>query len=124
MMNNKGFTLIEVLAVLVILSIATFFVVTEVGSAFGVGSKEAYKLMKNNIISASYDYIEECVAGTISCNFSFDNNHRFVANTLKNSGYFQDLDSPIDGKDLGECLIIDAKKENGVILVDLIDECY
>ncbi len=123
-MNNKGFTLLEVLAVLVIISLITIFVLNQISSTFSVSKEETYKIMKNNIVSASYDYIKECTAGLIDCNFSFEHNNRFTARVLKENGYFKTMESPIDNKELGDCLILEATKDNGVILVDLIDTCY
>ena len=63
-MNNKGFTLIEILAVLVLVSIVTVVVVANISSSMSLGRNEAYRLMKNNIISAGYQYIAECNQGT------------------------------------------------------------
>ena len=123
-MNNKGFTLIEVLAGLIVLSIITTVVLTNIHSTLSANQEEAYKLMKNNIISVSYDYIEECNAGLLECDFSFENNNQFYADVLKNSGYFTDLTSPIDGKDLGTCLELEAVKSNGMTVINLIDHCY
>lgn len=123
-MNRKGFTLIEVLGVLTILGVLSVVVITSVHSTVSVGQKDAYKIMKNNIISVSYDYINECVNDVIECDFSFADNNRFSASVLKETGYFKNMESPIDGKDLGECLFLEAKKENGVVVVNLIDECY
>ena len=123
-MNNKGFTLVEVLGVIVLISIIFFVGAQGIQSTLSASKEEAYKVMKNNIISVSYDYIQECSQGLVNCDFSFDKNSRFYAKNLQDSGYFQDLDSPIDGKDLGTCLILEATKQNGVVLVDLIDECY
>ena len=80
--------------------------------------------MKNNIISASYNYINECTIGTIACDFSFENHNQFPAKVLKENGFFKNLKSPIDGKDLSNCLMIEAKKENGVIVSNLLDNCY
>lgn len=123
-MNRKGFTIIEVLGTLVLISIITIVAVTNIQSTLSASKEESYKIMKNNIISVSYDYIKECEAKTLNCDFSFENNNQFKAIVLKETGYFQKLESPIDGKDLGECLIIEAKKENGVIQIDLKDLCY
>lgn len=123
-MNNKGFTLIEILAVLVVISMITAVVLRSIHSTLSVSKEEAYKLMKNNIVSVSYQYIEECDKGLISCDFSFETQNRFPASVLKDSGYFKDLKSPIDEKDLGACLVLEATKSNGVVLVELIDECY
>lgn len=123
-MNNKGFTLIEVLGVLVILTIVAFVVLNSVHSTLSVGKEESYKLMKNSILTAGYDYIEECQQGLITCDFSFEEDSRFSAGVLKEQGYFTNMESPIDGKDISQCLIMDAKKENGVVVIDLIDQCY
>lgn len=123
-MNNKGFTLIEVLGVLVVASILLTITFRSIHSTLSVSKEEAYKLMKNNIISASYEYIQECNQKLISCDFSFENNNQFVAEVLKESGYFKNLNSPIDGKDLGSCLLLEATNSNGVTVVNLIDDCY
>ena len=123
-MNNKGFTLIEVLAVLVLVSVVTIVVIQNISSSMSLGRNEAYRLMKNNIISAGYHYIDECTLGTIHCDFSFEKNNTFKARVLEESGYFGNLKSPIDGAYLGDCLSLSAKKDNGVTVVDIIDQCY
>lgn len=123
-MNNKGFTLIEILVALGIISLATIVTLNQISTTLSISKNETYQIMKNNIVSASYDYIKECNAGLIDCNFSFYNNNRFAARVLKESGYFKSMESPIDNKDLGDCLILEATQDDGVILVDLIDECY
>ena len=123
-MNNKGFTLIEVLSVLVLISIIVTIVFTTFGTTMSASKEEAYKLMKNNIISAGYNYINECKLETIECDFSFETNNKFTAKTLQDVGLFKDLNSPIDGKNLGTCLILTATKSNGVTIIDLEDNCY
>lgn len=123
-MNNKGFTLIEVLSVLVLVSIVLAVVTMTVGTTMSASKEEAYKLMKNNIVSAGYNYINECNLGTIDCDFSFEDNNKFSASVLRNTGFFKNLDSPIDGKDLGTCLVLDASKSNGVVAINIIDNCY
>ena len=123
-MNNRGFTLIELLAVLIVIAIVSFVVVNNVSSSWSVGREEAYKLMKNNIVSAAYTYIQECETDIISCDFSFEEQNQFKAIVLQQKGYFTDLNSPIDGKDVSECLLLKANKSDGVVIVDLIDNCY
>lgn len=123
-MNNKGFTLIEVLAVLILISLATVIAVSNFSSSMSLGKKEAYSIMKNNLISAGYTYIEECEEGLLRCDFSFSEKNTFPAKVLEESGYFKSLKSPLDGKYLGECLTLNAKKENGVVVIDMVDKCY
>ena len=123
-MNNKGFTLIEVLATVVLISIVVIFSFMTFGTTISATNEESYKLMKNNIISVGYDYINECSFGVISCDFSFENNNKFSARVLQNAGFFKNLNSPIDGAYLGDCLILEAEKSNGVTVINLIDNCY
>ncbi len=123
-MNKKGFSLIEVVVTLAVISLITTIGIRSISSSMSLGKKEAYQLMKNNIISSGYTYIEECTQGLISCDFSFENQNTFKASILKEKGYFKDLKSPIDGIDLGQCLSLTAKKENGVTVIDIIDDCY
>lgn len=123
-MNNKGFTLIEVLSVLILLSIIIVGVFKTFNTTMSAGKEEAYKIMKNNIISVGYDYVNECDLGLIECDFSFEGNNRFSAKELQNTGFFKNLESPIDSRDLGTCLILEATKSNGVTVINLIDKCY
>lgn len=123
-MNNKGFTLIELLIVVVLIAIISGIAVNSVGSTMSVGKREAYNIMKDNIVTAGYNYINECTLGSLECNFSFSNNNTFFAKTLQEVGFFDNLESPIDGKYLGSCLVLKATKSNGVVVVDIIDNCY
>ena len=125
MKDNRGFTIIEVLATIIIISLISTIVSRFIGSTLTISQNEAYEIMKNNIISASEDYLKECGNGILECNITWTNNKTsFSAIELKNSGYFKSLESPIDGKDLSNCLNIKAEKENVTIKVNLIDNCY
>ena len=99
-------------------------VFTNINSSMSINKEEAYKIMKKNIVSVGYDYVNECTQGLITCDFSFSNHNYFYANDLKTTGYLNDLKSPIDGRELGECLQLVAKKDNGVVIIDLNDTCY
>ena len=123
-MNNKGFTLIEVLSVVILSSIIIVIVFTTFGTTFSASKEESYKLMKNNLLIAGYSYVNECTLGSIECDFSFDKNTQFTAENLYNYGYFKNLNSPIDGKNLGSCLVLEATKDNGVVVINIIDTCY
>lgn len=123
-MNNKGFTLIEVLCVVVLTSVIIILVFTTFGTTFSATRDEAYKIMKNNLLTAGYNYINECILGSIKCDFSFKDKNQFTARDLYNYGYFEKLESPIDGKNLGSCMILEATKDNGVVSINLIDNCY
>ena len=124
MKNNKGFTLVEVLSVLIIISLILTVVIRNFGTTVSINKAEAYKLMKSNIISASNDYMNECLNGIIDCNVKNQDYYQFSAKELKEQGYFKNLKSPIDGKNLEDCLTIKVKIENGVIISSLQDNCY
>ena len=125
MKDNRGFTLIEVLATIIVISIIGIFVAKFIGSTLTLSQNEAYEIMKKNIISSSSNYIKECDSQILNCGLTWnDNETSFYATELENSGYFKNLKSPLDGKYLGTCLQIIATKENGTVEVDLIDYCY
>ena len=123
-MNNKGFTLIEVLGTVLLISIATIVILRQISSTMSISNNEAYKLMKNNIISAAENFVRESENGIVDTNFSFENNNIFKASVLEEYGYFSNLKSPIDNKYIGDCMVLTATKENGNILIDLKDNCY
>ena len=122
--NRNGFTLVEVLGVLVLISVVFLFVVRSFSTTMSLGKEESYRVMKENIISISYVYVEECMSGTIMCDFSFDENNIFPVRVLKENGYFKNLVSPIDGKELDECLKVEVTRNSGGIVASIIDDCY
>ncbi len=125
MLNNKGFTLIEVLASIVIISLLTFVILHFSGSTFSVSKNEAYEIMKDNIYKVSLNFLKECDEEILKCNLNWNENKvEFYAKSLYENGYFKNLNSPIDGKNIGNCLLIKATKDNGVIDIKLIDNCY
>lgn len=114
----------EVLSVLVVISLVLIIVVRNFNMTASLGREESYKIMKRNIVSASKDYINECQAKTIECDINLKENNQFPAKILKEKGYFKNLKSPLDGKNLEDCLIIEVKIENSVIVTNLQDNCY
>ena len=123
-MNNKGFTLVEVLITLIIISLLSIVIGSIINSTLAASKEESYKLMKQSIIKASSNYINECKVGIIECEFSYENNNSFYAKELEKYGYFNNLKSPIDSKYVGECLLIKVKYDNGTNIIDIEDKCY
>ena len=119
-MNNRGFTLIEVLIALVLITLVLGIAIKCFSSTTALDKEEAYKVMKSNIISASYDYISECDANVINC-YGTDS---FYASVLMEYGYFDSLNSPIDGRDVSHCLLIKTSRKNGIKNVYVEDFCY
>lgn len=58
-LNNKGFTLVEVLAVVVILSLLVIMVVPNVNSLIKQNNNNAYNNLKDNILVASKIYLSD-----------------------------------------------------------------
>lgn len=124
-MHNKGFTLTEMIVALAIITIISVTIISYIGNTLSLNKEEAYKIMKSNIVSVSYNYITECDNQLIECDYQWENNQTmFNASVLKNSGYIKDLNSPIDDNDLSNCLVVKATRFNGVITVTLEDNCY
>ena len=123
-MNNKGFTIIEIITTLVIISLLTIISSNIINASLASSKEEAYEMLKQSITTASLSYINECNAKTIECDFSYTSNNTFYAEKLKEYGYFKDLKSPIDGTYLGDCILIKAKYDNGITSVDIEDMCY
>ena len=124
-MDDKGFTLTEMIATLAIIVIISVTVISYIGNTLSINKEEAYKIMKSNIVSVSYDYIAECDNQFIECDYQWENNQAvFNASVLKDSGYIKNLNSPIDDNDLSNCLVVKATRFNGVITVTLEDNCY
>ena len=124
-MNNKGFTLTEVLAGLIIISVVLIVVSKQIGKTLSVTKNETYDLMKRNIIKASEIYLKECMIQENKCTLEWEENKTtFNAHILKEYGYYTNFKSPIDNKELDNCLTIIATKNNGVIKTKIKDEFY
>ena len=122
-MNNKGFTLVEILITLVLISILTLIVGGIINTSLATSKEESYEMIKQNIITASETYINECKNKLINCDFSNDEDTEFYAKKLMEYGYLKKLKSPIDGSYLGECIEIKVTYDNGSSIVELIDNC-
>ena len=71
-MNNKGFTLIEVLCVIFLISVlfvASFLVVKD---TLSITDEKAYQILKENIISQTKTYIDECDNNIINCKNDYE----------------------------------------------------
>lgn len=117
-MNNKGFTLVEILVSLCIISIILIFVVFSINRTTALSKENAYKIMKNNINKTANIYITECENFILDCSNDYvwkDNKTSFKVNKLIDHGYFSqnELINPVNDKDLSNCLKLEiTKKEN------------
>lgn len=73
--DNKGFTLVEVLAVVVIIGILGGLTAKGVLSSINTGKEASYKLMINSIVTASQTLYEELeYGGSTIWKYSYSNN--------------------------------------------------
>lgn len=124
-MNRKGFTFIEVLAVIVVLGIVSIITMVTIQNTFSVTEEKSYEIMKDNIISSSKNYLLECENNLIECQGEYywtGNSTSFYAYNLINHGYFEELSSPTSNEDLSKCLIILVSKDGlSNYIVDIDD---
>lgn len=112
-MNNKGFSLIEVIAVIAIIALVFIVVIRVSGNTMSINNEEAYKLTKKSIIEACDKYILECNNNIIDCDLVwFNNKTNIMASDLINAGYFKDLINPINGNKLDNCLYVEVMRIN------------
>ncbi len=129
-MNNKGFTMIEILGVVVILSIIVIVGMKVVNGTLALGEEQAYDLMKKNIISSANTYILECSSNIIDCEGEYNwndneiNTIKISVNNLIKHGYFSydSMVNPMTGKNISDCLIVKAKKNKYEVITITLDE--
>lgn len=138
--NNKGFTLIEVLAVIAIITLLGIFTIPSVLSSMGNSKNSSYKILIENIKTAGTELYEELeFAGSIlsdynskgqsTANINLSGNSVTVTlQGLVNNGFLKGsnnssdnstntnskiLLNPKNNQDLGTCSIIITKIKTG-----------
>lgn len=130
-MNNKGFTLIEVVLTVTIVSLLFIIVIVSVNKTFALTNERAYEISKKNIKTIVDNYIYECENNLIGCDNDYswivESNYKstsFYLNVLNKYDYFDkdDLINPITNNKLDDCMIISVvKKDDGIIDINLDD---
>lgn len=126
-MNNKGFTLAELLVSLTIVAIIVVIVTFSIGSTLSLSKENSYDILKNNIINMANLYIMECESNSIDCKNDYkwiNNRTSFSANKLLLRGYLssKELINPVNEKDISNCLIINASVDiNKVYTIEIDD---
>lgn len=112
-MNNKGFSLIELIITISLIALVSIIVVNLGKNTLSLTEEEAYKILQTNIINATDKYILECENKIIECPNEWNNNKMSIdAINLIEAGYFDTLISPITNKDISNCLVIEVKLDN------------
>ena len=119
-LNNKGFTLIEVLAVIAIIAVLGLIAVPNVLSSISTSKESSYKVIVDNIKTASVTLFEEVenngsIDGAIKSNNTISTtlqvlvDNGFLSGTNKDNGHGKKIVNPKDNKDMGNCSITITK---------------
>lgn len=112
-MNNKGFTLLEVILVVAILGVITLIVVPSVSGLLNKNKNEQYDNLKKSIISASKMYVSDNRYNLgVVCNDSTDT-YNFTI----------DLQTLVDAGNLSEP-VTDPRNEKLVPLTNVVNVTY
>ena len=133
--NNKGFTLVELIAVIVIIAIIAAITTPRVIESFNQGKESSYDIMINNIVTSSKAYYEECQFGGLTHNGTSCSNEgtiNLTLNDLVNTGFLTGtnetaedgtvtkvIKDPNTKEDIGSCSIsiTKAKKEKKYVYI-------
>ena len=95
LINDKGFTLVEILAVLTILSLLMVFVVPNFLSLLNKSKASTIDIQKQMIISAARLYVEDCnnlQNKNVTCNFTVTDGKTIInLNDLISNGYINEV---------------------------------
>lgn len=137
-MNRKGFTLIEVLAVVVIIGLLGIFVIPSLITNIENAKKTSYDTLIKNIVTASQAYYEECEYGDLSDSTKYGTyackieNKKIITTleTLANTGFLKVNDikqvnnkeikvvlNPTNDKDISKCSIKITKEVSNTFKV-------
>ncbi len=95
MKNRKGFTLIEILAVLIIIGIITMIVIPNVTGYIADTRNSAYHAHERTMEESAKSMTVECIAGRENCNLPKDNNTEEVyLSELQDKEFVQRLQDP------------------------------
>lgn len=133
-MNNKGFTLAEVLLSISVISILVVILTFTIGGTFGLSSDKSYEIIERSIINQVDKYIYECDNGLIECNgdYTWNNNSdskstSFYLDVMTKYSYFNEYDliNPKTNENISKCLKINVVKDNLAVLDISLDnsEC-
>lgn len=112
-MNNKGFSLIELIIVISLIAVVSIIIVNLGKSTLSLTEEEAYKIIQTNIINATGKYILECENKLIECSYKWNDNKTSIkASNLIEAGYFDTIINPINNKDISDCLVIEIELDN------------
>ena len=115
-MNKRGFTLVELLAVLVVLGIVAVVCYPIVTKTINSSKNDLAVEQRNRVISAAKNYVASNVVEDNSC---------ITVEALKNSGYLEsgDIKDPSTGKNLGGGVKVTWSDTNNQYEYKYVDKC-
>lgn len=123
-MNNKGFTLIELIATIVLLSLVVGISSYAISGIIKKSREKNYDVLIENIRNAGEVYYQECKYGS-NTNITCNDNNRVKLGDLVKYGYLKGnskkndnytLVNPLNNNDIGECQII-ISYNNGSLII-------
>ena len=128
--NNKGFTLVELIATIVLLALVASIGTYSITSIVKKSKEENYELLKNNIRSAADTYYQECKYAKNNATKCTKSGSGYsislselvqygylVGNDKKDDGSYA-IVNPITNKEIGDCRIeVEYDEEDKKIIV-------
>lgn len=104
-MNSKGFTLVELLGVVVILAILVGIITPSILKSLNNGKQTSYDILIENIIVASKSYYEECKYGNLKDNVGNKRNcdSSITLGELVNLGFLKGTNEKVCDVDGNNC---------------------
>ena len=108
-MNRRGFTLVELLAVIIIIGLLSIFIIPNIIAALNNSKEASYNTLLENIVISSQTYYEECEYGNLSDTSRYGeyactitgNRVNTTLSALANTGFLKVTDTKvISGKEV------------------------
>ena len=118
-LNKKGFTLVELIATIVVLALVVSISAYAITNIINSAKEKNYELLIKNIKDASETYYQECKYSDITCNDTVTLQYLVDYGYLKGNGTGDDkmeIVNPKDNINIGECSIA-IKYENGKLTI-------
>ena len=117
MKNKKGFTLVELLAVIVILGILALIIVPAISSYIVNTKDETYRSHETTMAEAAKSYTVECIKGNKQCTLpSKGSSTEIYLNELIEQEYIDKIKNPTDNKD--------CDYTNSYVIVKSVEDDY